>query len=138
MKLTRNFNINDYELFRFFSYTTVIPHNEKTLELDYLDEKLHPNLCQKFDEVYRELVKAAVAASGKSDMYFNDNKTVFQLKHKRSGEFLFIGRYDLSRAIGESCIQYFGTIYDFRTKKQSEYLSDVMCEGFYLWKKFDI
>lgn len=51
--------------------------------------------------------------------FFQDNKSVFKLKHIKSGNIIYIGKYDFEMVIGLDCHQMFGHSYDFITNKET-------------------
>lgn len=138
-----NYNIGDFTIEKFFSYTTTIQYGCLTAEVDMNNYRYYPNICEKFDEFYKQLednaTKLANEAAGKEKhvYFFKDNKTVFQIKHKYSGKVFFIGRYDCRRAIGTGCYLFDGRIYDFKTHQISDYVSDVRADARGLWKKIN-
>lgn len=139
-----HYNIGDFVIEKFFSYTTTIQYDCVITEVDMNNYRYYPNICEKFDEFYEQLKDEATklandaAGSEKYHYFFNDNKTVFQIRHKYSGRVFFIGRYDCRRAIGTGCYLFDGRIYDFKTHKTSDYISDVRADARGMWKKFEL
>lgn len=138
-----DYSIKDFKLVRFFSYTSSIQYGCVTAEVDMNTCKYYPNICQKFDDFYEQLcdeaTKLANEAAGEDKYFltFKDNKTVFQIRHKYSGEVFFIGRYDWRRAIGTGCYLFEGHIYDFKTHHMTDFVSDVRADARGMWKKID-
>lgn len=143
-KLKRMFNYSpkDFELVRFFSYTSTITYKFTTFEFDrsnmYKKRDSYPNIQKKFADFFDGLASMASEMSGKSKWFFEDNKVVFQIRHKFSGQVFFIGHYDMRIAIGTGCHLYDGYIYDFKSKKQSDYISNIMADERNLWKQFEL
>ena len=139
-----DYNIKDFVIEKFFSYTTTIQYDCVTTEVDMNNYKYYPNICQKFDDFYEQLTNKATRLANEAaggDKYFflfKDNKTVFQIRHKFSGKVFFIGRYDWRRAIGTGCYLFDGRIYDFKTHHLTDYVSDVRADFRGLWKKTDV
>lgn len=138
-----DYKVDDFYIDKFFSYTTTIPMDGVICEVDMNRSKYYPNVCSRFDEFYAALqekaTKIAMLALGEDKYfsYFEDNKTVFQIRHKYNGKVYFIGRYDWRRCIGNYCYLYDGRIYDFKTNKVSDYVSNVKADIRGLWKKFE-
>lgn len=139
-----DYRVEDFEILRFFSYTSTIPVKDRTLYYDGMNHSgnWHPNIREKFDIFEDALAEYATEIwkehTGK-DCYtrFMDNKSVFQLRHKYSGEIIFIGHYDMYRFVGKSCYLHDGNIFDFKTFKESDFVSNVICNELGLWKKFE-
>jgi len=138
-----NYSVDDFEIVRFFSYTSTIQYGSVIAEVDMNNYRYYPNICEKFDNFYKQLeekaTKIANEAAGEEryHIYFSDNKTVFQIRHKFSGKVFFIGRYDWRRAIGTGCYLFDGRIYDFKTHQISDYVSDIRADERFLWKKVE-
>jgi hypothetical protein len=105
-----DYRVEDFEILRFFSYTSTIPAKDRIFCYDGMNHSgnWHPNIREKFDIFEDALVEYATEIwkehTGKDCyMRFMDNKTVFQLRHKYSGEIIFIGHYDMYRFVGKSC-----------------------------------
>lgn len=138
-----DYRVEDFEIIRFFSYTSTIPAKDRTFHYDGMNHLCtwHPNIREKFDLFEDALAEYAAEIwkehTGDDLLAFFDNKIVFQLRHKHSGEIFFIGHYDLNRFIGTSCYLHDGSIFDFKTFKKSDLVSNVICNGIGLWKKFE-
>lgn len=139
-----NYSVEDFDILKFFSYTTTIPYDSVIAEVDANNYRYYPNICQKFDDFYEQLEDKATkmafeaGACGEHSYMFKDNKTVFQIKHKRTGKVLFIGRYDWRRAIGNSCHLYEGRIFDFTKMKSTDFISDVKADDRWMWQLFEV
>lgn len=136
-----DYRVEDFELVRFFSYTSIISpiSSSSTFYLGYRDAEAYPCITKKFDDFYAALGEKATNLVGKYKYFwFHDNKTVFQIRHKFSGKIYFIGRYDFNRAIGKSCYLYFGKIFDFKTMKETDFLENIKAEENSLWKRIEM
>ena len=140
----RNVTIDRFEIVKFFSYTsTIMCGDDLIFEIDGWRENEYVNLKTAFDSFYRSLIQAATSlykdATGKDySLRFGDNKTVFQIRDKYTGNTYFIGRYDWRRAVGKSCYMYDGYIIDFKAFKESGYLHDVIGTDRGVYAKFEI
>lgn len=139
-----DYKAQDFEIIRFFSYKSTVPYENRTFNLMTYDEKKYPNIIQKFDAFIDALVDQATElwkehTGNNHYITFHDNKTVLQIRHKFSGKIFFLGHYDFYRFIGTSCHLYDGYIFDFKTFKNSDFISDVFCSNRgILWKRFEI
>ena len=140
----RNVTIDRFEIVKFFSYTsTIMCGDDLIFEIDGWRENEYVNLKTAFDSFYRSLIQNATSlyknATGNDySLRFGDNKTVFQIRDKYTGNTYFIGRYDWRRAVGKSCYMYDGYIIDFKTFKESGYLHDVIGTARGVYAEFEI
>lgn len=137
-----NFNPQDFELVRFFSYTSTIPHAKDTISVDTW-RTLYPNIRERLDIFFGEIRQMAVELSkektGKPmENFFIDNKTVYQILDKKTRKYYFIGKYDSTYRIGSSCILFGGYVFDFKKMVRTGYVEEIMCNGFDLWKRYEI
>lgn len=140
-KMLESYQPEDFELVRFFSYKSIIPSTNTIFELDESNSNRYgkyPNIKEKFNLFFEGLVNMSVEKTVLSSYYFNDNKVVFQIRHKFSGQTYFIGHYDMRIAIGNGCYVFDGRIYDFSLQKLSNYVSDIRVDERNLWTKFNI
>lgn len=114
------YNIDDFELETFFSYTSVIPDNKTIVSLSVDMRDIYPNIIQEFETFYNILIDKAESITNKLLFnYFNDNKTVFRLRRKSDHAIFYIGRFDWRYKIGTGVYQSEGTQYDFITRTWS-------------------
>lgn len=112
------YNINDFELVKFFSYTSTIPYNKCIISVQD-DNTWLPNIIEEFKMFYTALVEEAENVTKymrpRLWAYFSDNKTVFKIRRKKDGKIFYIGRYDFRYSLGTAVHQYDGTQFDFET-----------------------
>ena len=113
------YNIKDFELIKFFSYTSTVPMDEHTISVDDNYHKLHPNVIDEFKAFYAALIEEAENVTKymkpRPWSYFSDNKTVFKIRRKKDGKIFYIGRYDWRYMLGYCVHQFDGTQFDFET-----------------------
>lgn len=129
------YNINDFELVKFFSYTSTIPYNKCIVDVRDDYNKLFPNILNEFKTFYAALIEEAenVTKYMKPNYwsYFSDNKTVFKIRRKKDGKIFYIGRYDWRYSLGTGVHQYDGTQFDFETMNQIGDYKDNYIENYF-------
>lgn len=116
----KKYNVSDFELVKFYSYTSTIPYNAAIIEVSKFgwQETAYKNIIDAFETFYHELIQEAIRLDGRKCAWaiYDDNKTVFLIRRKSDGKQFFIGRYDWRYAIGTEVMQYFGHQYNFETR----------------------
>lgn len=116
-------NDKDFEILNFYGYTSVIMKDNRIYEVSALDdnvkEKRRYEILEKF---YNNIVERAehMCNNIKITKYmFGENKSVFKLKHIKSGNIIYIGKYDFEISIGLNVNQRFGHSYDFISEQET-------------------
>ena len=123
-----HYNINDFELVSFFTYTSTIPFNECIVDV-HIDDKKYPNIANEFNNFYNAIVERArfVCQYMKHPVmfaYFDGNKAVYKIRRKKDGKLFYIGRYDWNFSLGNGVIVYEGSIFDFTTMTMNQEIPD--------------
>lgn len=116
-------NIDNYEILNFYGYTSVIKQDDRIYDVSSLGSKSTELIrYEKLNKFYNKVIDKAKKQIGKSNsLYYilDDNKCVFKLKHVKSGNIIYIGKYDFEISIGLNCHQRFGHSYDFITNTET-------------------
>lgn len=116
-------NIDDFEILKFYGYTSKIPVNVRINEVSSIDDNPREQLrYKKLETFYNNVIaKAKEKCENKSfaNCHFEDNKCVFCLSHIKTGHIIYIGKYDFEISIGLSFKQDFGPSYNFLFNKDS-------------------
>lgn len=116
-------NIDDYKILNFYGYTSIIRQDERIYEVSSLEDS--PNERMRYEKLsifYNKVIdKARKHIDNTNSLYYTleDNKCVFKLKHVKSGNIIYIGKYDFEISIGLNYHQRFGHSYDFITNKET-------------------
>ncbi len=116
-------NIDNYEILNFYGYTSVIKQDERIYEVSSLDNSPNEHMrYEKLNIFYNKIIDKIRNKIDKTNILYyilDDNKCVFKLKHVKSGNIIYIGKYDFEISIGLDCHQRFGHSYDFITNKET-------------------
>lgn len=111
------FSVNDFDLVKFFSYDSRVVEDSAIIVVNEYD-KLHATTVRRMKKFFNDVRKLAGKTSKEGDMRFTDNRTVFLLKHKKTGTLIYFGDYEYTYYVGFSAT--YGSdckIYDFKTNK---------------------
>lgn len=116
-------NIDDFEVLKFYGYTSLIPINARINEVSLIDDNPREQIrYARLESFYNKVIeKAKEKCTNKSFNYchFEDNKCVFCLSHIKTGHIIYIGKYDFEISIGLDVKQRFGPSYNFLFNKES-------------------
>ena len=124
------FSVKDFELVKFFSYDSHVVEDSAIIVVNE-DDKLHATTVRRMQKFFGDIRKLAGKTSGEGEMRFTDNRTVFLLKHKKSGTLIYFGDYEYAYYVGFSAA--YGSdckIYNFVTKKWSKSSKELEYEEF--------
>lgn len=114
-------NLLEYEPIAFYSYTSVIPSNARICVVDgfWNANDSERRMFNKLDKIRKTFMEQLAQRSGNKVVKFDDNKTVFKLRHKENDTILYFGYKDGIISIGTDYYQYFGSAYDAETNTWS-------------------
>lgn len=118
-------NIDNYEVLKFYGYTSIIRQDERIYDVSQIStNKAEKRRYERLSSFYDRVINKAKSKLNNSDQLYytatlSDNKCVFKLKHIKSGNIIYIGKYDFEISIGLNVHQRFGYSYDFITNKQT-------------------
>lgn len=118
-------NIDNYEVLKFYGYTSIIRQDERIYDVSQIStNKAEKRRYERLSSFYDRVINKAKSKLNNSDQLYytatlSYNKCVFKLKHIKSGNIIYIGKYDFEISIGLNVHQRFGYSYDFITNKQT-------------------
>ena len=125
-------NIDDFEVLKFYGYTSLIPINARINEVSSMDDNPREQIrYARLESFYNKVIeKAKEKCTNKSFNYchFEDNKCVFCLSHIKTGHIIYIGKYDFEISILNSVLVLHITFYLIRNHikmKSKRFLSNL-------------
>ena len=116
-------NIDDFEVLKFYGYTSLIPINARINEVSSINDNLREQIrYAKLESFYNKIIaKAKEKCTNKNFNYchFEDNKCVFCLSHIKTGHIIYIGKYDFEISISHESKKIIGPSYNFLFNKES-------------------
>lgn len=116
-------NIEDFNILKFYGYTSKIPLSARINEVSSLDNNIREQLrYKKLETFYNKVVEKAKEKCVQKEFsccQFEDNKCVFCLSHIKTGHIIYICKYDFEISIGLDFVQEFGSSYNFLTNIKS-------------------
>ena len=117
----------DFDIIGFYSYSVTIPESCKIFKVHQKDAEDKQSF-KRMAKLIKDLQRRASQLSGEGEMRFEDNNVAWKLRHKVTGQTIFVADSDCEYSVGlrvkiKNCKEY-----NFLEHRWSDTLKDMIVE----------